>query len=150
MKESDIFARYIREVLEGKYVLHGSPKKLSVIEPRQAISRRPEHSQRGVYASSYVNIALLYAVIHIDRTLWGWRADFDKSLKIDIITSVPLSGEEGYIHVLPRAPFKVVDEGFTLLTREPIAPRQVFSVHKDVLKGLQENHLIRIHANLAA
>ncbi len=150
MKESGLFDRYIREIREGKYVLHGSPKKLSVIEPRQAQSTNPMHAKYGVYATSYLNIALLYAAIHEDRTLWGWRADFAKSLEIQLVSSVPLQGKKGYLHVLPREPFEVVEEGFTLIARKPIVPKKTFSVDPGLLDGLQKEHLIRIEVTLAA
>ena len=125
----------------GNVVLHGSPFRFGVVEPRQCLieSEDPLHKECGVYGSQYAPISLLYSIIHENRSNWGWRVDFEKSAEITVTDPNELKGGVGYLYVLPKTPFtKDIGDGVCCIAYEPITPIEVLEVHPTVLEYLQK------------
>lgn len=55
---------------EGKFVFHGSPDVINVLEPRQAYNRNDEtgtmekHDEPAVFATPYAEVAIFRALIN--------------------------------------------------------------------------------------
>lgn len=127
---------------EDRYVLHGSPHKLSNILPRQTLMDGgiPEYQEYAIYGTQYVPVAVLYANIHVRRDWWGWSLDGEGVLVIRSMPGVVITPQPGCIHLLPQAPFtKRVLKGMTCLAYEPLTPLE----HVDAPVALFE-HLVAI------
>ena len=151
MQGTELF-RHLRGI-PGDIVLHGSPYLVPIIEPKQAVhdTGTPELNECAVYGTRYGAIALLYALIHEDRSNWGWRADFSESDEILVVAPDPFKGGPGYLYVLPRRPFtKVIGNGICHIAYEPVTPVEVLEVHPTVLEYLQEHCGVRLELPDAA
>ena len=139
---------YLAGLPEGTFVLHGSPHKLSIIEPRVPpfLDTFPELGRRGVYGTLAPRIALLYANIHEDRANWGWKADFNKSPTITVVAPDPCKGGSGYVYVLPRARFTCFfGKGLTCAAYEAIVPMWSVAVSQQCSKPCKES--LRLGSN---
>lgn len=138
--------QYLEELPVEDFVLHGSPTKLSEVEPRQAFHRadKPEHNEFAIYGTLHIEIAILYAILP-KNLLWGWKIDPQNPREILVIVPTSFKGSVGYVHVLPRGPFiNTIGGGLILTAHEPIVPVKVLEVHPNVLRYLQDECSVRI------
>ena len=119
---------YLESLPEDEFVLHGSPHRVSRIHPRQTLMDRslPEYQEYAVYGTLVAEVAILYALIHLRRDWWGWYLEDSADppcLMVGTACPQPLALAAGFVHVLPRAPFKkLVHAGLVCLAYEEIVP----------------------------
>jgi hypothetical protein len=121
----------LRMIPGSRYVLHGSPTRSSILLPRRpnAFTLQKSWRNKAVYATSFITLAVFYAVIRDPRWLCERKKEF--------CLLVPKEGYDlspGYIHVCPRQPFR----GGTLVARaeRPVRPTMIISVPPDFLAYL--------------
>ncbi len=135
----------IEKISHKKFVIHGSITKRSVLIPKKPLpsARVKTFHQKAVYATSVVEIAILYAVIHGDPR-WKYIP------KEGFCVIVPEGGYklcEGYIHVCLRKDFK--GGPLASFSKKPVVPTDVIKVHPDMLTILKEtNRLIFVEKQL--
>ena len=141
-RESIETLRQLREFLAEGYVFHGSKKKSSILEPRQANDTDESRiigRQNAIYATDkHLEIPLFMAMkdrkdpsnISIKSGYHGYGDQF--YMYGENATLTP-----GYVYVLPRDTFEVIsdEEGNDeLISREPVMPYAVFKVRPDIFK----------------
>ena len=113
----------LREYVARGYVLHGSNKRLEVIDPRQAneYSDRSESNRIAVYATTDPRIALIFATIRLpasgSATLRIWRGDLQITVE-----GCSVCRCSGFVHILRADGFEHAgrDERISLLSVSPI------------------------------
>jgi len=147
MRSAELY-RCLEEISEDGFVLHGSPHLLTQIEPRQTSYRRLKaFSRYGVYATTYVEVALLYALIHDSRDRWSWALDeTGPSPKIIVRAEEGCKYGPGYLYVTSRKYFRQIKDGKGLiyLTRKPVQVVKVLEVDGFILQELIDRGLLEI------
>lgn len=148
MDGTELFRR-LQRVSYEKFVLHGSPHKLSILEPRQAYFREesPHANEHAIYATTYTPIAVLYALIREPQETWGWRIETDpKDFGLQVRAPAELRLGSGYLYLLPRQHFiSNPDDPLGIVSRayEPLTPRRVYEVDASVMEYMEEQHLVK-------
>jgi hypothetical protein len=131
-------------VPEDRFVLHGSPYKVSVLEPRQTTyNSHKEFAKFGLYGTPYVEIALLYALIHESRGDWGWAVGGTiTSPKLYVHAFEGFSFGCGHVYVLNRKPFRIIlkSHGQITITRKCLEPVERLEVDEEVFHELIERN----------
>jgi len=142
MRHDELYERLL-EIPHDEFLIHGSPHKLEVIEPRKAqFARNPAFDQLGVYATNCIEIALVHALIHNESTQWGYaRQPLSSFLYIEVPKNF-MHGP-GFVYLLPRQKFERV-ASFTFVAREPIEPVEILSVDAEVLDELTDREAIEV------
>ncbi len=122
----------IHKISHEKFVIHGSTSKRKVLVPRRPnpIARSKELRRKAVYATSVVEVAIIYAVIHGDPR---WR--YIKGG--EVVLYFPEEGyklREGYIHVCRREEFK--GNPLVLSSNRQVRPVEIIKVHPAMLEEL--------------
>lgn len=137
----------LESIPEDRYVLHGSPYKLSQILPHQTAADGiiPEYQEHAVYGTIYPPMAMLYAVIHDPRDCWGWKVDEDGVLVFRMLDTLPLTPKDGYIYVLPRASFtKIISPGSACLAYQEVPVIETIEVPAAAFRFLEMTGRLRL------
>lgn len=131
-EEQRALARFLCNLSEHEFVLHGSPHRLTTIEPRLARGAKnsPHQNLFAVYASIAVEYALIHALIpepnyHIDR---------DNELLV--VFGDEITVRSGYIYVLPAVDFEPLDDGaggIWRIAKKPVTALAVIEAHPALL-----------------
>lgn len=139
----DQLYRRLLEIPADQFVMHGSPHRLDTVEPHQAVFEgRPELSRYGVYATQVIEVAVLYAVIHEKRDLWGY-AHLPLSDFMEVHVPSGFQPRSGFIHVLPKQAFERVCS-YTYLACSAVQPTMVFPVQAEALRHLERDGVIEV------
>jgi hypothetical protein len=137
-------ARLERYLADG-YLLHGSKKRIEILEPRQSRDDDPTRiagNSNAVYAEGVdVRIPILKALFEKDDpTLNGWRSGYSTQ---GPGTPILVVGENyrfgsGFVHVLPRDTFEIEgdERDQEYVSRAPVAPIDVIEVDPGILELL--------------
>lgn len=145
MEPEEIF-EFLRNLSETNFVLHGSPHLVDTVVPHQSTfdGGSSIHNECGIYGTLFVELALLYALIHEDNDAWGWKLDTDAE---QFLVKVPrkCKGGVGYVYVLPRFYFeKVVEGGSICIARKQIVPMVTIQIPAKMMLFLQREAKIRM------
>jgi hypothetical protein len=147
MRYAELQSR-LKGIPEDKFVLHGSPHKVIDLEPRQThYDSHKQFTEFGLYGTPFIEIALLYALIHESRGNWGWIIPHTtKSLKLFVHVFEGFSCGSGYVYVLNKKYFRSIEEskGQVSITRSRIRPVETLKVDAVVLQELIEKNLAEI------
>lgn len=140
MQETELL-RCLRSFTEElRYVFHGSPHLVEILEPRQAFHdvERPELNQHAVYASCFHSISLLYAVIHEDRNRWGWKwMPNQEPCELTVVAPARIRGGPGYLYVLEAKEFSAHVHPLNLISYKPVVPVHTLEIPPTILEDLQ-------------
>ena len=131
--------RYLTQLPDDKYLLHGSPTLTERLEPRQADciggdgKIDAEKSQYGVYASLWVRDAVVSAIVHNRR---GWTVSED--LRTFTVLGEKATLGSGYLYVLPQDKFVRLSNVFWFISKGPVAPIRILEIGPDILKHLPD------------
>lgn len=102
-----------------KWVLHGSGRRRRILAPRKprGVYTNPLHSHRWVYATTRIDLAVLYAVLGMPSCEWRWEylPGEDGLQKLHIWLPSSVRFRRGYVHILPREKFYFPKTGSTLV-----------------------------------
>ena len=134
----------------GKYVFHGSPDEIEVLEVRQPYTfdkeknKMVEDGEPTVAATPYTDIAIFRAIVNgknISGQHWsGFGYDGQKKkleFRMSVSTAERAKGKSGFVHVLdkknfaPRNPDR--PEGMEWRSSKSVKPVQVIKVTSDDL-----------------
>jgi hypothetical protein len=128
---------YLKVLSPEEFVLHGSPHKTAVLEPKQAECLKPdgskdwEKSQRGVYASISIETTVICSVLHNHA---GWSVDNDR---IEIyVNGKDVTLGQGYIYILRQKNFRQLSNRLWFIAYYPVRPVVTLTVGPDILKLL--------------
>ncbi|NTW30901.1 MAG: hypothetical protein HGA33_06470 [Candidatus Moranbacteria bacterium] len=130
---------------EGKYVFHGSPVKIAILEPRQAgghdeeTGRYENDGTRAVFASTYADCAIFRSLIH--------SREFENEMGIndanqlhfiaDQVLMERAKGKIGYVYVLDKKDFGDF-RGLDCTSKETMHPIEVVEVgFEDLPKAIK-------------
>jgi hypothetical protein len=137
---------HLKHVSEEHYVLHGSPHHATTLEPRQTeYDSHKEFAQFGLYGTPYVEIALLYALIHESRGEWGWAiGGTPTNPKFYVHVFEGFSSGSGYVHILDRTLFSTIrkSHGQVAIARASIPVLESLSVDEEVLQELLQKDVL--------
>ncbi len=133
MTDKEIFD-YLCGLSHKKFVLHGSPHELKVLEPRQADggSKYSFKNLNAVYASIVIHDAVIKAVIHGEV---GWTFEEDDRTYVHGEGLLP---RPGYIYVLDQKKFEKLPNELWFASHEPVEPLETFRVTPGILDHLQD------------
>lgn len=128
----------IHKISHEKFVIHGSTSKRKVLVPKRPdpTARNKDLHRKAVYATSVVEVAIMYAVIHGDPK---WR--YFKGG--EFVLYFPEEGyklREGYIHVCRKEEFE--GNPLVLSSSRPVRPVEIIKVHPAMLEELGEKDRI--------
>ena len=131
----DLLNRY----LALGFCLHGSQKRIALLEPRQARCNggRPANCQNAVYASrDDVRIPCVMAML-LPTDLQDSHCSYHviSSGKMTV-TGRNTTLKPGYVHVLPSRTFHEVEEEF--VSFEPVRPVGVIRVTPEIIRLLPD------------
>jgi hypothetical protein len=126
--------------MKPKYLWHGSPNKLEILEPSNAVdlSGHPDSNQNGVYATDLKELAIEFGLI--DKKYQKF-ADYSKEpVQMVLINGEIRNGKVFYLYKLLNKNFKEMPEGshqwVSLKSEKPI---EVIELNVDDYK-----HLVRV------
>jgi len=122
-------------------VLHGSDRPLEVVEPQTPtiVHEDPLSNQHAIYASMTVEVPIFRAVMRHDLAAPAPGINWHLNTR-DACWDVRGSGlrfTTGYIHVLPREHFEMLDLGITCLCRVPVRTERIHKVDPSILTRLK-------------
>lgn len=125
-------ADFLQKLPHDTFVLHGSPQRLTVVEPRQAAGnpKWPHLCMYAVYASISVEFALIHALIEKPSYV------LDEKEECIMVRGEKIVVNSGYIYVLPIHPFTPIDDGvggMCLTAKEPVEALAVVEVVPEML-----------------
>jgi len=137
---------YLDGLPQDTYVLHGAKEKQDVLYP--AFPHQPnlieEYNLCAVYGTLCTEISILYAVIHEEKTNWGWKIYPKKTPSLCVYGPPSLKGGLGYIHILERSDFtQVIEPGLVCLAFTPVRPLEVIEIQPTILESLQRRRRLR-------
>ncbi len=142
MRHAELYQRLL-EIPEDRYVMHGSPYELEIIEPRRTgRDDVPAYNHLGVYATTCIEIALLYATIHTKRTEWGFAPQTTTST-LDVRVPLGFIHGPGFVHILPKEGFEELTLA-AFVSHKPVRPVEVFPIDRDVLFEMIENRTVEV------
>ena len=124
----DTLALLVDMITEGFY-LHGSKKRLEIIEPRPArcLSGREEGCQKAVYAARCVEIPCIMAMRTPDGSGLRPQSSYSQTGKGPLIVrGKHMTFAPGYVYALPSETFECM--GSELISRVPVMPHLVVPV----------------------
>lgn len=128
----------LQKIPHQKYVLHGSPLPLSVVDPRQAYcgGERQETNQFAVYGTLLIDVAVVHAIIRRNRgrNRFAWWLNTNNVRFQMYAQNVSL--QTGYVHVLPREYFRVTWGGLLCLSEKPVPAVKIYRVEPGILNLL--------------
>lgn len=135
---------------KGKYVFHGSPDQIDILEPRQAEKKSKEtgkmekHGKPAVFATQYADIAIFRALINAKNVIGHSESSFgiDRDRLYFSATKNLLDAAKkkvGKVYVLNRQRFGNF-KGMQCQSKGPIIPLKIIEVTAD---DLPENIRIR-------
>lgn len=145
MRGTELFS-HLERIPHEHFVLHGSPLELHSIAPQQAVfEERRDLNEHGIYATTAVEIALLYALVHEDRGDWGWcGAVRDGKPILKVVVPEGFTPASGYVHVLSRRGFHDIEAfpGLHIAYGDPKTPDEILPIDAEVFEELQRNGLL--------
>jgi len=142
MRGNTLFS-HLERLPHEQFVLHGSPLNLHCIEPKQAIfEEHRDLNEYGIYATTIVEIALLYALVNEDKRNWGWREMVrDGKPILGLVVPEGFTPSPGYVHVLSRRGFHDIEAfpGIHIAYGDPKTPVETLTVDVEVLEDLQRD-----------
>lgn len=128
----------IEKISHRKFVIHGSIRKTSILTPKRPKPKAKNKllRQRAVYATSFVEIAIMYAVIN---GYPKWKLVKGKGFCL----SIPKDGllvSGGYIHVCKRKDFNW--DPVVSFSKKPVRVVKVIRVPALALKVLTDTKRI--------
>lgn len=136
----------LRDYLAQGYLLHGTKKRLAVLEPRQSSDDDPKRitgKAFAIYAEKEdVRIPILMALFDkADKSAGGWRSSYSQRGDGPLV----VSGENcrftaGYVYVLPPDTFEQegTENDREYISRSAIRPVAVIEVTPEILKQFPE------------
>jgi len=125
--------RYLEALPHQLFVLHGSPHRFDVVEPRQASSASgADRNLHAIYASIAIYDPIIRAVIHGNAS---WELTRGGEVRV---WGSGLRLGSGYIYILPREKFQLLANKIYLVAHEPIKPRRVIRIEPNILKHIPE------------
>lgn len=123
----------------GKYVFHGSPDRIEILEPRQAVNKGENDGNPAIFATPHTDTAIFRSLIN-DRNVTG---DSESKFGIDdkkgglyfeatqnLIDNA--RGKIGKVYILDKKDFFQF-EGTQCITEKTIKPIRVIEVNYDDL-----------------
>lgn len=141
----------LRNYLAQGFLLHGSKKLLTAIEPRQATDADPNRTTgkaHAIYAEAHdVRIPIVMALFDkMDPTLDGFSSSYHGH---GPQTTLTIGGSnctltEGYVYVLPPDSFlrEGTDDDNEFISTQPVVPVAIIKINPsiiDVLDNIQNN-----------
>ena len=145
MRSAELYHR-LEGISEDAFVLHGSPQILTHLEPRQtSFNTAKAFSKYGLYATTCVEIALLYALIHDTRDAWGWKWDPANPSPIRVEAFDNCRYGPGYIYVVHRKPFRTIKGNPLIQITQKTESNAVFAIiPKQIVHELKKHHFFYI------
>lgn len=142
MKRYERLMKRLESISHDQFVMHGTTKRLrhgALIPRKQWIKfpNKPELCRKRVYATTVIDIAVIYAVVDIPSALWDWRlmrVNGEYGLYCRMKQEASLCS--GFIHVLPRRQFKTLQKRFIYSSRQRVRPVQTIRIPDGVLPWL--------------
>lgn len=146
MRPQEIFKNLLKIPIKD-FVLHGSPKLINKIEPKRAFLEKggPLHNEFGIYGTTIVEIAILYALIHEDDNIWQWRIDSDSG-ELSVKLPNDFKSGHGWIYILQRSYFKELVGGVIYISYESISPFKKIKIPVEMMDFLQEENKLIIRS----
>lgn len=127
----------------GKYVFHGSPENLKILEPRQAkdynkdSGKMENHGSPAVCATPYADVAIFRALINAKDVSGESFSSFgknDKDLQFSATQNLLDSAKQkiGKVYVLDKSQFGE-SEGMECRSADTIVPIAIFNVRAEDL-----------------
>lgn len=128
--------KQIERIPHEQYVLHGSPQRRNVLIPQRpppTARRRKELRQKAVYATSFVDLAIIYATI-CGNPFWNFVR------KQGLYLYFPKRGYklcDGYIHVCRRSDFS--KDPLVSFSTKPVRPVKILRIPSKTLVHLVDS-----------
>lgn len=134
--------RKMEDYLSQGYLLHGSKRRLEMIEPRKADDTDPERvagKANAVYASDEVYAPILRALFDRKDPTRDSRSSYSGNAIHMKVTGENATFTNGYVYVLPRDSFILEGEGDDqeLISYSPVTPIETIVVTPEILEHLQ-------------
>jgi hypothetical protein len=139
-ESKEAFSRLQEYAAQG-YLFHGSKSRVEVLEPRQARDgdgTRKLTNMRGVYATDHIEIPVFMALKAPQDAEKSWTSGYshnhgDETFSMHGNNTVLTPG---WVHVLPRDTFEVLEEGGSneTVSMEPVRPIASIEVKPDILR----------------
>jgi hypothetical protein len=118
-------ADFFNRLSQEDFVLHGSPHRFDIAEPRQARAAVAKRHQNlnAIYGSIATEFALIHAMISDEHGESCYRIDAEQGLIV--VKGGHLVVSPGYVYVLPTATFEPLDDGVGGMWRvayQPVVP----------------------------
>ena len=117
--------KIINKETKPAYLYHGSPKLLTILEPRTARGVGVgKHKLHGIYASSSPTFAIAFAlpILPDEFGNLAWQLDFQADHPRIMVRAGQLDeGGIGYVYQLPSSRFEALDE-YQWITYEAVEP----------------------------
>jgi predicted methyltransferase len=128
---------------ENKYVFHGSPHKIKILEPKQSKNMNKEtgnmenHGEPSVFATQYADFAIFRALINNDNVIGSSESSFViEGIQMHFSTTKNLMDaakkKVGKVYVLDKKNFQDIDE-VQCISNVQIVPLKVIEVTFDDL-----------------
>ncbi len=132
--------RRIERIPHKEFVLHGSTRRRRLLIPRKPTltTNNKELRRRAIYATSFVHIAILYAVVADDPR---WKCSLKKSMRV-LVPKDGLPVVSGYVHVCDRSLF--TKNPYVSAATRPIRVKSVIKIDYRVLKHLLDKGEIQL------
>ncbi len=112
MNQYERLGRRLARISHKEYLMHGSTKRkplhgLTPQKQRIIFPNRPQLTRTRVYATAYIPIALVYAIIRLPSEYWDWqliKTDGNWIMYCRMRCDVPVC--HGYVYIVPRKSFK--------------------------------------------
>lgn len=150
MNKYERLERRLARISHKKYLMHGSTKRkpLCALTPQKQyiiFPNRPELTRTRVYATAYVPIALMYAVIGLPSEWWDWRlmkTNGQWIMYCRIHCQIPV--RNGYIHIIPRKPFKELGSPLIYSSSRRVPSIERIRVPAGTLAWLLDEGMVKI------
>jgi hypothetical protein len=123
--------RRIANIPHTTAVIHGSQRRRRLLIPRKpspTATKIKKYRQRAVYATSFVEIGVMYAVIKEDPL---WKIGARNGLRLKMPEGFRYTTTKGFIHVCQKQAFK--GGKFVSIAKKPVRPIRVIPVSPDLL-----------------
>ena len=151
----DVREKLLEMEKSGKYMFHGSPDEIKILEPRQPYSfdkkleKMVEDGGPAVAGTPYADVAIFRAIVNrknVPEHYWsGFGYDPDNKMlhfEVSRDTYKQIGDKFGYVHVLNKKDFRPKDpqnlEGMDWRSEKVLQPMQVIKVSsEDLPKNIQ-------------
>lgn len=133
-----------------KYLMHGSPRRRPprTLMPRKqhiVFPNKPQLTRTRVYATAYVPVAIMYAIIGLPSKAWDWqiiKTDGKWIMYCRMLGRIPV--RDGYIHIVPRKPFRELGSPLIYSSFRPVPSVERIRVPMDALPWLVSQGMVKI------